>query len=144
MNLKNLTVIAYVAALPCLAGAAELDLTKLPAPAKKEGVTFTKDIKPLFDNSCVRCHGAERAKGDLRLTSLELVLKGGEHGKVVVAGSSEKSKLVHAVGRLNDDIAMPPKPDPRAASKKKQGPPPKPLTTDEVALVRAWIEQGAK
>lgn len=108
------------------------DLTKLPPAAAKKGVTYAKDIRPIFEKSCFGCHGPEKQKGDLRVDSLEAVLKGGEHGKVVVPGKVDKSPLLWSVARLDEDTAMPPegKADP--------------LTKEQVALVRAWIEQGAK
>ena len=77
--------------------AAQVDLSKLPPPAQQENVTYAKDIKPILDASCIRCHGAERPKGGLRLDSLEGALKGGKDGKVLVPGQSTKSKLVIAV-----------------------------------------------
>lgn len=92
--------------------AADVDLSKLPPASKKTGLTYTKDIKPLFEASCVRCHGGERPKGDLRLDSLEGVLKGSEHGKVVIPGKDTDSKLLIAVSRLDEDSAMPPTPRP--------------------------------
>ena len=108
------------------------DLKKLPPAAGKTGVTFDKDIKPIFERTCVKCHGPEKQKGDLRTDSREAVLKGGEMGKVVEAGKIEKSPLLWSIARLDADTAMPPegKADP--------------LTKEQVALVRAWIEQGAK
>lgn len=112
--------------------AAEVDITKLPPASTKQGVTYAKDIKPIFEKSCFKCHGAEKQKGKLRVDSLEAALKGGEDGKVVEPGNSAKSPLVHAVARLNEDDAMPP------ADKGN------PLTKDQVALIRAWIDQGAK
>jgi hypothetical protein len=147
--------------------AAQIDLSKLPPASSQPGVTFEKDIRPLFEASCVRCHGAEKPKGGLRLDSREAVLKGGKEGKVVVPGNSEKSQLVISVARIDPESAMPPKPRPPrkgkgpngaaqapgAATKeggtnqppqKPMGPPPKPLTPEEVGLVRAWIDQGAK
>src|SRR6266498_5942088 len=72
----------------------KLDLSKLPPAATKKGVTYAKDIRPLFEASCFRCHGEEKQKGELRLDNLEAVLKGGEDGKVVVPGDSKKSLLV--------------------------------------------------
>ncbi len=126
------------------AGAAQIDLSKLPEPAKKEGVTFAKDIRPLFEASCVRCHGAEKPKGELRLDTLEGALKGSHEGKVITPSASAKSKLVIAVSRLDEEFAMPPKPRPDKGGGKKGPPPAKPLTNDEVALIRAWIDQGAK
>ena len=88
---------------------AEVDLSKLPPPADKKDVTFEKDIKPILEASCFRCHGAERPKSGLRLTSLEGVMKGGDGGKIVIPGKSKESVLVVAVSQLDDEIAMPPK-----------------------------------
>jgi mono/diheme cytochrome c family protein len=174
--MKNTTVLLALGiaaiALPAVA-ADPLDLSKLPPASKKTGVTYATDIKPLFEASCVRCHGENRPKANLSLNSLEGVLKGGKDGKVVVPGSSEKSKLVVAVSQLDAHSAMPPKPrqgggrrgpggpgnPPPGApgvahppggpeggpqGKGPQGPPPKPLTAEEVGLVRAWVDQGAK
>lgn len=112
--------------------AAKVDTSKLPPAATKTGVTYAADIKPLFEKSCFKCHGAEKQKGKLRLDSLEAALKGGEDGKILEAGKSADSQLVQAVARLDDDSAMPP------ADKGK------PLTKEEVGLIRAWIDQGAK
>src|SRR5438552_17791172 len=90
----------------------KLDLGKLPPPADKKGLTYAKDIRPLFEASCFRCHGEEKQKGELRLDSLNAVLKGGEDGKVVIPGDSKKSVLVVAVAQIDEEFAMPPKPKP--------------------------------
>ncbi len=155
------------ASLTALAG---IDASKLPAPSKQKDITFAKDIKPLFETSCIRCHGAERPKAGLRLDSLEAVLKGSKEGPVVVKGDSAKSLLVESISQLDPETAMPPKP--RAGrggkgGKKPEGgpagahgtnapaggpgqkpadnrPPAKPLTPEQVGLVRAWIDLGAK
>lgn len=116
-----------------IAQAADPDIKKLPAPAAKTGVTYAADIKPIFEKSCFKCHGAEKQKGKLRLDNLEAAKKGGENGAVFEAGKSEKSHLVHSVARiLDEDENMPPE---------GKG---DPLTKDQVALIRAWIDQGAK
>ncbi|WP_035600935.1 c-type cytochrome domain-containing protein [Haloferula sp. BvORR071] len=138
----------------------KLDATKLPAAAKKEGLTFEKDIQPLLKESCVNCHGEKKQKGDLRLDSLEAALKGGEHGKAVVPGEAAKSSILFAAAQVNDDIAMPPKKGGRGGGpggpggpggggdqggqQGRGGPRAKPLTNDQVGILRAWIEQGAK
>lgn len=114
------------------ATAADIDASKLPPPSDKKGVTFDKDIKPLFERSCFKCHGAEKQKGKLRLDSLEATLKGGENGANIEKGSSAKSGLVASVARLNEDEAMPPE---------GKG---QPFSKEEVGLLRAWIDQGAK
>lgn len=112
---------------------AAIDPAKLPPAAKTPGVTFAKDIKPLFEKSCFKCHGPEKQKGKLRLDSLEATLKGGENAPNIVKGDSAKSTLVAAIARLGDeDDFMPPK---------DKG---EPFTAEQVGLVRAWIDQGAK
>src|SRR5437773_135015 len=96
-KLKMKTVLSLIlfglAALGSNALAAP-DLSKLPPAASKPGVTYAKDIQPLFQASCFRCHGERQQKGDLRLDSLESALKGGEDGKVILPGQSAKSALV--------------------------------------------------
>src|SRR5687767_12166483 len=124
-----------------------VDLSKLPPPAARKDVTYAKDIKPLFDASCIKCHGADKPKAGLRLDSLEAVLKGSKEGKVIEVGKSEKSPLVIAVSQLDPELSMPPKkssrPKPGApgggagggdAAKPGQPvpPPPKPLTPEQV------------
>jgi len=107
------------------------DTSKLPPPAAKKGVTFAQDIKPLFEKACFKCHGEEKQKAKLRLDTAAAVKKGSENGEVIIVGKSEKSSLVHSIAGLIEDGLMPPegKADP--------------LTKDEIALVRAWIDQGA-
>src|SRR5213595_2220303 len=87
----------------------KINISKLPPPADNKGVTYAKDIRPLFEASCFRCHGEEKQKGELRLDSLQAVLQGGEDGKVIVPGDSKKSLLVVAVAQIDDELAMPPK-----------------------------------
>ncbi len=118
-------------------GAPKADVSKLPAAAAKAHVTYETDIKPIFDKSCVRCHGPEKPKGDLRLDSRKGALKGSEDGKVVLPGKATESALLIAVARIGEDPDghMPP-------LKNKAGI--QPLTKEQVSLIRAWIEQGAK
>jgi hypothetical protein len=113
-----------------------IDASKLPPPSDKKGVTYAGDIKPIFEKSCMKCHGAEKQKGKLRLDSLEAVLKGGEDGKVVEPGNSAKSMLVANVSHVGDEDMFMPPPD-----NKDKIPP---LTKDQIGLIRAWIDQGAK
>lgn len=104
----------------------------LPPASKKAGLTFDKDIKPIFEKACVECHGEKKAKGKLKLDTLANTLKGGDNGKPFVAGKSADSSLVKAIARLNEDDAMPPE---------GKG---KPLTAEQIGIIRAWIDQGAK
>ena len=125
---------------------------ELPPAATRPGVTYEKDIRAIFEENCFRCHGAERAKGDIRLDSLAGILKGGEDGKIVLPGNSAESPLVLAVARVDERSAMPPIRKPRPGGPPpgggpgglgNGGPPAKALTAGEVGLIRAWIDQGA-
>ena len=119
------------------ANAADPDLSKLPPAAKKDGVTYEKDIKPMFEKSCVNCHGPEKPKSKYRLDSREAAIKGGSSGDAaVVVGKSEKSPMVIQVADLaEEDLRMPP------VDKREKYPA---LTKEQIGLIRAWIDQGAK
>ncbi len=113
-----------------------VDISKLPPALDKKDVSYGSDIQPLFEKSCVTCHGPQKQKGKLRLDSLQSVLKGGEDGKVVKPGDSAGSVLVHNIAHIGDpDDYMPP-------PRNKAGI--QPLTGEQIGLVRAWIDQGAK
>jgi hypothetical protein len=111
------------------------DAAKLPAAAKKAGVTYDKDIKPLVEASCLKCHSGEKPKGKYSMESLAAVIKGGGEGAAVVPGNSAKSALVHFSADLVTDMEMPP------TDKRDKYPA---WTKDQIGLVRAWIDQGAK
>ena len=73
---------------------------QLPAASTKQGVSYAADIKPLFDNSCIKCHSGDKPKARLKLDSLDGALKGGRDGKVIIGGDSAKSPLVLSVAHL--------------------------------------------
>jgi uncharacterized membrane protein len=117
--------------------AAAADTAQLPPASTKTGVTFATDIKPILDQSCVKCHSGEKPKAHLKLDTLEGVLKGSKDGKVVLAGDSAKSPLVQSIAHVTSDkdAWMPP-----LHNKANIGP----LTPEQIGLIRAWIDQGAK
>ena len=134
----KISAVAFVAAFGLAAVAAADDPAgKLPPPASKQGLTYAADIKPVLDSSCVKCHSGDKPKGRLRLDTLENALKGGKDGKVIVPGDSAKSMLVLAAGHATSD------PDMWMPPKKFEGKFP-PLKPEQISVVRAWIDQGAK
>jgi len=132
----KLTAIALAATFG-LAFAAAADTAQLPPASTKTGVTYATDIKPVFDQSCVKCHSGDKPKAKLKLDSLENALKGSKDGKVVIPGNSAKSPIVLNVAHLSNDkdTWMPP-----PHNKANIGP----LTPEQIGLIRAWIDQGAK
>jgi hypothetical protein len=110
------------------APAANEKLAKLP-PAATRPIDFAKDIKPLFEASCIQCHAKGKTKGGLSLESRESFLKGGKSGPVVVPGKSGESLIVHLVAGVAPDNVMPMK-----GTK---------WTPEQVGMLRAWIDQGA-
>jgi hypothetical protein len=116
----------------------DIDPKLLPPASTKQGVTYAADIQPIFEKSCYPCHSVKnpKPKGKLRLDSLDAVLKGGEDGPAVVPGNSAKSAMVGMVAHAGDpDDYMPPP---------KNRDHIQPLTKEQIGLIRAWIDQGAK
>jgi len=92
---------------------------------------YAATIAPIFQSSCVGCHGPDRQKGDLRLDSPEGILAGGRNGPAIVPGDPDGSDLLWRMTvDIDDDDHMPPKkrPQPREA---------------EIKAIREWIAQGA-
>src|SRR5256885_8912537 len=112
--------------------AADTDLSKLPPPATRP-VDYERDIKPIFEATCFRCHGPEKPKSKFRLDNRASALKGGEiNTNNIVEGSSAESLLIYYVAGLVEEMEMPP------LGKGDR------LTSEQIGLLRAWIDQGAK
>ena len=93
------------------------------APAAS--LSYSKDVYPIFEASCVKCHGVEKVSRGLDLTSYEKTMTGSVKGPVVLPGDAENSLLV----KLTVEGKMP-----------KQG---AKLTPEQVEIVRNWVNQGA-
>ena len=137
-NIIKLTVVSLTAILGLAAVATAQDAKPtLPPASTKQGVTYTSDIKAIFDASCTKCHSGDRPKGRLKLDTLENALKGGKDGKILTPGNSTNSYVIKAVAHLTSDKRawMPPLNNMARI---------KPLTPEQIGLIRAWIDQGAK
>src|SRR5215813_7561145 len=99
---------------------------QLPPPANHR-VDFAKEIKPIFEASCIKCHGRGKDKGGFRLDSRETFLRGGDSGPAAAPGKSSESLLIALVQGLDPDNVMP-----------KKG---SRLTPEQIGLLRAWIDQ---
>lgn len=102
-----------------------------PATKVLPGAFYAKYVDPIFDSNCVVCHGASKVKGGLRLDSYELLMEGGKHGAVVVPGNPQKSELIVRVTLSPEHKRFMP----------AEGKPP--LRPEAIALLKAWVQQGA-
>jgi mono/diheme cytochrome c family protein len=99
-------------------------------PAATDPVDFVRDIRPLFEKHCIKCHGPEKQKADLRLDGKAAAMRGVTDGPVILPGRGAESRLVAAVAGVDEDLVMPPKGDP--------------LTPEQVGKLRRWIDDGAQ
>src|SRR5262245_48855109 len=98
------------------------------APA---AVSFTANVKPIMARGCFSCHGPTEENGGLRLHKQDAAFAELESGgRAIVAGKPDESLLIARVAAHDEAERMPP-----------EG---KPLTAEEIATLRTWIEQGAK
>ena len=97
------------------------------ASAAAGSVSFSKDIQPILQNSCWKCHGASVQLSKLDLRTREAALKGGDKGPAVIPGKAEESRLYRLVSGI-EKPAMP-----------MDGK----LTAEQVAAIKDWIDQGA-
>jgi hypothetical protein len=104
----------------------------LPEPAKRP-IDFQKDVAPILKEHCLDCHGEKKQRGDFRLDGRKSALRGGSSVSApIVPGKSAESPLIRVVAGLDPDVVMPPEDSGKAR-----------LTTEQVAVLRAWIDQGA-
>jgi hypothetical protein len=97
-----------------------------PAAADDPDELFKKSVRPLLARKCFECHSskAEELKGNLKLETVEDILKGGATGPAVIAGDLENSFLLRAIRYQEDDFQMPPSGR---------------LPDKDIALVEKWV-----
>jgi WD40 repeat protein len=102
---------------------------------RKEPVSYEKDVEPIFYKRCTVCHSGNQKENKLDISTYENLMKGGKSGEAVKPGKSADSLLYKAMART---VMRPMRPRPM--------PPPgdEPCTSEELALVKLWIDQGAK
>ena len=93
-------------------------------------VDYVREVKPIFAEHCYRCHGASQQKGELRMDTAALALKGGENGAAFKAGKSAESLIVQAIKGEHDSISRMPYKKPA-------------LKDEQIALIAKWIDEGA-
>ncbi len=127
-----------LALLPLAAPAADdtKELPKNQQPIKivtldrKEPVSYDKDIEPILTNKCAFCHSGSLKEGKLDMGNYESLIKGGKKGVPIIPGKATES-LLYMLSSKTMKPLMPPKSE-------------EPLAPEELALIKLWIDQGAK
>ncbi len=102
-----------------------------PKGPKAAAIDFRRDIEPIFKEHCLRCHGPDKRKGGLLLTNRAAALAPTDMGRpAIVPGDSKAGELLRRLMSTDPEVRMPP-----------TGPP---LTPAQVAVVRHWIDEGAR
>ena len=109
-----------------------MEIEKEAGSTSFESADIYQDIiHPIFEETCTKCHGPDKSKGDLRLDNFELAMLGGELGDTIVPGDLDASEIIYRLHLdLDDDERMPP-----------EG---KPQPSDfQIAILEWWVESGA-
>ena len=96
------------------------------APAPGVGPDFERDVRPILQANCVRCHGEQSPAAGLDLRSVAAILRGGRGGPVVLAGAPGRSRMITAIGLG------------------KMPPSGKPLSAADQQILKEWVRTGAR
>jgi len=108
-------------------------LTTLAASRADADVDFQKDVAPVFAEHCLQCHGPDKAKGGLNLTSMESATKALKSGHTaLVPGQPDRSEMLARLTSTDPEEQMPPKEQTKRP------------TEQQIALLREWIASGAQ
>jgi hypothetical protein len=92
------------------------------------GVDFKRDIRPIFAEHCIRCHGPNKQDNNLRLDTKELAAMGGETGGMILGGPLADNEILKRITSSDPDFRMPPK---------------HALAPEKIATLRSWIAAGS-
>ncbi|HKQ79280.1 MAG TPA: PSD1 and planctomycete cytochrome C domain-containing protein [Blastocatellia bacterium] len=98
--------------------------------AASQTIDFARDIRPIFEAACYKCHGSKIARGQLRLDNRKSALEGGISGAVINPGEAGKSLLLRRILGEDGEARMP-----------MGG---APLRPEQIEMIRKWIDQGAE
>ena len=99
-------------------------------PAAEKAPDYQQHVAPILQKYCAGCHNADDFEGKFSVESFDALQKGGEHGAAVLAGDPGSSRMIRLVTGAAEP-KMPPEDKPQP-------------TADEVAVLKAWVEAGAK
>jgi hypothetical protein len=108
----------------------------LPACATQQTISYHQDVYPLLEANCLECHRPPEGEGYLKtglnMESYRSLMQGTVYGPVIIAGNSRRSILNMLVeGRADASLRMPHERN-------------EPLTQRQIAILRHWVDQGAR
>jgi uncharacterized membrane protein len=95
-----------------------------------QAIFYPQMIQPIFEQKCYSCHSSKKQKGDLRMDTQELLLKGGKNGKIIENQGDSSELFKRIILSIEDEKHMPPR-------EKDQ------LSSAEIGLIQAWLGSGA-
>lgn len=117
-----------------LAGGAIITVGLLLGACGQKEISYKADVQPILKQYCMECHvegGEGYQKSGLLMTSYESLMKGTKFGPIIKPGDSLTSALNMLVeGRADPSLKMP---HGKA-----------PLPADKIAVLKKWVDQGAK
>jgi len=96
------------------------------AQTSNTSVSFAKNVRPIFENSCTSCHGVEQMKAGMDMRTYQGLMAGSSNGPVIVPGNAADSFLVQQV--VNGKM-------PKRGSK---------LTPEQIKTISDWVNAGAQ
>jgi hypothetical protein len=99
--------------------------SSVAAPSVKAEVSYAKDVQPILESRCAKCHMGEFVSEDLHMDTYESLMQGSDNGSVIVPGDAGESLLIQKLV----EGKMP-----------KRGPK---LTPVQIQLIADWINAGA-
>lgn len=94
--------------------------------ASSSNVSFSKDVMPILQNSCVNCHGGQKTEKGLDMTSYSALMNGSQRGAVVIPGNAANSSFIHLV--VNGNM-------PKRGQK---------LSASQIQILTDWVNAGAQ
>lgn len=133
--MRYLLTLSAFALAPLAIGAQEKKKEQGPVKVidlkRTSPVVYEKEVEPIFYKKCIACHSGPVKEGNLDLGSYEGLVKGGKRGSPILPGKGNDSLIIKLLGRTEHKPFMPPRGEP-------------PVVPEEMALVKLWIDQGAK
>ncbi|MCK5443187.1 MAG: hypothetical protein KAJ23_14980 [Maribacter sp.] len=112
------------------------DFLALPSSKKQEKIPenpliYRHIVNRILENNCISCHNPNKQKGELLMTNLKEILKGGESGNILIPGNPNESEMIMRLHlSTEDEEHMPPEGK-------------RPLDQTEIQILERWIALGA-